>query len=194
MTTLQNAINRSRFALCALLVPCAALGAACGDDDGEGRPAYRTGVGPTVTVSGLDEPELQRICESLDVYVDAEISFDSLAYIACLPPAIVLGGSPQGCKDDLARCMTAFPEPIAIQAQLQDTRVCFADLRQCRATVTALERCVNVKLDVAFQILDNWSCDGAANEDLQRQAARAMDTVSACADIGASCQNFVELM
>ncbi|HMI93618.1 MAG TPA: hypothetical protein VK509_19730 [Polyangiales bacterium] len=196
MTTLQHAtVTRSRFAPCALLAACAVLAAACGDDDEEGqRRRYTTGVGPTVTVSVLDEPQLQRICESLDVYVDAELSFESLSYIACLPTAIVLGGSSQGCKTELARCMTTFPEPIAIQAQLQDTDVCFADLRQCRATVSALERCVNVNLDLAFQILDNWSCDGAASEDLQRQAARVMNTASVCADIDASCQNFVELM
>jgi hypothetical protein len=155
---------------------------------------FTTGVGPTVTVSGLDEPQLQRICESLDVYVDAEISFDSIAYIACLPPAIVLGGNPQGCMSELDRCMAAFPEPIAIQAQLQDTTVCFADLRACRATVAALERCANVKLDLDLQILDSWSCAGAAESELQRAAANAMDTISACAEIDASCQNFIDLM
>jgi hypothetical protein len=59
--------------------------------------------------------------------------------------------------------------------------------------VSALERCVNVNLDLAYQILD-WSCDGAAENDLQQAAARAMDTASVCADIDASCQRFVELM
>jgi hypothetical protein len=192
-TSQQASFRVSPCALLALFMPFAGLAGACGDDDEEGRPAYVTGVSPTVTISDLDEPRLQQICESLDVYVDAEISFDSLAYIACLPPAIVLGGNAEGCKSELSRCMAAFPEPISIQAQLQDTRVCFADLRSCRATVSALERCVNVNLDLAYQILD-WSCDGAAENDLQQAAARAMDTASVCADIDASCQRFVELM
>lgn len=170
----------------------------CDDDDDDGalrqRPTFRTGVTPTVTVSGLDDRELRRVCESLDVYVDAELSFDSLAYIACLPLAIVASGTPEGCKRELAQCMSAFPEPIAIQAQLQDARVCFADLQACNATVSALERCVNVDLDLAFDILDRWSCDGAAQDDVQRAAAEAVDTVSVCADIDAGCQRFVELM
>lgn len=188
-----------RFQACTLAPFCAfalaALSASCGDDD-EGvnrRPVFRTGVTPTVTVSGLDDPRLRQICESFDVYVDAEISFDSIAYIACLPPAIVIGGNPDGCKRELATCMAAFPEPIAIEAQLQDTRVCFADLEACNATVSALERCVNINLDLAFQVLD-WSCDGAGQDDLQREAARAMDTASVCAQIDASCQRFVELI
>jgi hypothetical protein len=176
-----------------LLLAATAAGTGCGDDDEERRPVFRTGVTPTVTVSGLDEPRLQQICDSLDVYVDAEISFDSLAYIACLPPAIVIGGDATGCRRELAECMAAFPEPITIQAQLQDTRVCFADLQACNATVSALERCVNVNLDLALQVLD-WSCDGAAQDDLQRAAVRAMDTASVCAQIDASCQQFVELL
>ena len=169
--------------------------AGCGDDDEvRQRPVFRTGVSPTVTVSDLDDRDLRRVCESLDVYVDAELSFDSLAYIACLPLAIVTAGTPDGCERELSECMAAFPEPIAIQAQLQDARVCFADLQSCNATVSALEQCANVNLDLAFDILDRWSCDGAAQDDVQRAAAAALDTVSVCAKIDAGCQNFVELM
>jgi hypothetical protein len=174
-----------------LAVLCAALLGGCGDDD-DGRPVYRTGIStPSVTVSGLDDTQLRRVCESLDVYVDAEISFDSIAYIACLPPAIVLGGGNEaGCKQQLSQCMSAFPEPIEIEAQVKDTNVCFADLRACQATVDALEGCVNVNLDLAFEILDSWSCSRAGDQDLQRAAARAMDTASACAQIDAACQRF----
>lgn len=185
--------TQRRVVLGSALALAAVLTAGCGDDDEE-RPVFRTGVTPTVTVSGLDEPELRRVCESLDVYVDAEISFDSLAYIACLPGAIVASPTPEGCKRELAECMAVFPEPIKIQAQLQDARVCFADLQSCNATVSALERCANVRLDLAFQILDSWSCDGAAQDDVQRAAARALDTVSVCAEIDAGCQRFVELI
>jgi hypothetical protein len=175
-----------------LVVVSAALGTACGDDDSQQRPAYSSGIStPTVTVSGLDDTQLKRVCESLDVYVDAEISFTSVAYIACLPPAIVLGGGTKaGCESQLSQCMSAFPAPIKIEAKFKDENVCFADLRACQATVSALDRCVNVNLGLAFDILDNWSCDGAGDEDLQRAAARAMDTASACAQIDASCQHF----
>jgi hypothetical protein len=171
---------------------CAAMASGCGDDDGQTRPAYTAGVStPTVTVSGLDDTELQRVCESLDVYVDAEISFDSIAYIACLPQAIVLGGGTKaGCESQLSQCMSVFPEPITIKAKLEDQNVCFSNLRACNATVSALERCVNVNLGVAFDVLDNWSCSRAGEEDLQRAAARAMDTATACAQIDAACQDF----
>ena len=169
----------------------------CGDDD-EGevrrRPVFTTGVTPTVTVSGLDDRDLRRVCESLDVYVDAEISFDSLAYVACLPLAIVTAGTPEGCKRELAECMAAFPEPVTIQAQLQDANVCFADLQSCNATVSDLESCLNVNLDLAVEILDQWTCDGAAQEDMQRAAKTALDTVSVCAKIDAGCQNFVDVI
>jgi hypothetical protein len=175
--------------LCAL---GAALGSGCGDDDSQTRPVYVTGVNmPTVTVSGLDDTQLQRVCESLDVYVDTQIGFTSIAYIACLPPAIVLGGGTKaGCESQLSQCMGNFPAPIKIEAKLTDQNVCFANLRACNATVSALEGCADVNLGVAYDILNNWSCDGAADQDLQRAAARAMDTASVCAKIDAGCQDF----
>jgi hypothetical protein len=164
------------------------------DDDDEGRPPYRSGVtvgadGGVITVSDLPEPDLDRICQSYDVYVDTNISFDAIAYIACLPQAIVLsGGDSAECQRRLDACTDRFPEPIAIRAQVRDREVCYSTLRECRASVAEFEGCVNVNLDLALDILDNWTCGGAA--DLQEDADRAMDTVSACAEIDAACSDF----
>jgi hypothetical protein len=167
--------------------------AACGDDDDEGRPRYRIDIdAPTGSeVSDLPERDLDRICESFDVYVDTNISFDAIAYIACLPQAIVLSlGDPDSCQQQLESCTDRFPKPVEVEAQVRNRTVCYSTLRECRASVTALEGCVNVNLDLALDILDNWTCRGAADDDLRDRAERAMDTVSVCADLDAACTRF----
>jgi hypothetical protein len=170
------------------------LAAACDDDD-DGRPRYRADVtvDTTTPVSSLDDGELERICRSLDVYVDTHVSFDQVAYIACLPAAIVLGGDAAGCEAQLDDCMALFPEPVAVRAQLRDTQVCYSSLTGCRASVSDLEGCINVNLDLALDIADNWSCSGAGDDDLRARAAEAMDTTSVCADIDAACNDFANL-
>ncbi len=170
------------------------LTSACDDDD-DGRPRYRTEVtvGTTTPVSSLGNPDLERICRSFDAYVDAHVSFDQIAYIACLPAAIVLGGDEQGCEQQLDSCMELFPEPIAVQAELRDTEVCYSSLSACRASVSDLETCINVNLDLALEIADSWTCSGAGDDDLRARAAEARDTANVCADIDAACNNFARL-
>jgi hypothetical protein len=168
------------------------LSAACDDDD-EGRPRYRIDIGSPndAEVSDLPEEDLDRICESFDVYVDTNISFDAIAYIACLPPAIVLSlGDRDSCQERLDSCTSNFLKPIEVEAQVRNRTLCYSTLRECRASVTSLEGCVNVNLDLALDILDNWTCGGAADDDLRDRAARAMDTVSVCADLDAACARF----
>ena len=167
----------------------------CGDDDdGSARPRYTAGVSDmNAGVSTLGTGDQRRICESLDAYVSTNISFDEIAYIACLPVAIVLGGNQQGCEQQLDECMAAFPEPIEIQAQLQDQQVCSDTLIQCEASVAQLEGCINVNLDLALDIIDNWSCSGVNDQNQREAAARAMDTATVCADISAACNRFASL-
>ena len=170
------------------------LSAACGDDDDEGRPRYQIGIDSPrgVRVAIFPDEDLDRICESFDVYVDTNISFDAIAYIACLPPAIVLSLRGPGQLPGAAGrpAPSNFPKPIDIQAEVRNRTVCYSTLRECRASVTALEGCVNVNLDLALDILDNWTCRGATDDDLRDRAARAMDTVSVCADLDAACARF----
>ena len=166
----------------------------CGDDDGE-RPRYRADVESDLSspVSALPERELERICRSFDAYVDTHVSFDEIAYIACLPAAIVLGGSEQGCEQRLDECMALFPEPVAIRARLRETEVCYASLAGCRASVDELEGCINLNLDLALDIVSSWSCSGVRDERLRTRAERAMDTATVCADIDAACRDFASL-
>lgn len=173
----------------------------CGDDeDTDDRPRYRSGVttttgpnGSTITVSDLDEGDKRQLCASLDAHVEATVSFDAIAYIACLPGAIVFGGSRPGCEAELDRCMSVFPAPITIEAQVQDETICFSDLEGCNASVAALETCVNVNLGIVFDILDNFSCAGADNANDRDAAAAVMDTANVCADINAACNDFAAI-
>jgi hypothetical protein len=166
---------------------------ACDDDDE--RPRYRAGIEVEVSspVSSLGERDRERICRSFDAYVDTYVSFDEIAYIACLPGAIVFGGDERGCEQQLDDCMADFPEPVAVQARLRDTEICYASLDDCRASVDELETCINVNLDLALDIADNWSCSGAGDEDLRAQAASVEDTAEVCADIDAACREFATL-
>lgn len=172
---------------------CCALLASCGDDDG-GRPRYRVDVDGDVAtsapVSSLDDAQLERVCESRDVYVETYVSFEAIAYIACLPPAIVLGGTEEGCSRRLADCMELFPEPIEVRATVESTELCVEQLRQCDDSIADLEGCVNVSLDLVLDIIDNWSCRGL-DDDRIAEAARAMDTVSVCAMVDSPCAEAV---
>jgi hypothetical protein len=174
---------------------CAALAlTGCGDDDdGGGRIVYTSGVTPptsTTVIADLGDSDKRRLCTSLDAHVTANVSFDAIAYAACLPAAIVLGGNQKGCEEQLAECMDAFPEPIAVEAHLKDESICFRDLGQCQATLSALETCVNVNLDLVLDIFDNWSCAGANNSSDRKAAAAAMDTAAVCADLDSACNDF----
>jgi hypothetical protein len=172
----------------------ASIASACGDDDDGGRPRYQTGIqaSPSTGVSDLGDRDLDRICESLDAYVETNIDFGTIAYISCLPQALVLsGGNRADCERRLDACTELFPEPVVIRAQIRDREVCYSDLRSCRASVAELEGCVNVNLDLALDILD-WSCSGAGDADLREQAAR-VDTVTACADLDAACSRFATI-
>jgi hypothetical protein len=165
---------------------------ACDDDE---RPRYRADIEVDVSspVSSLGERDRERICRSFDAYVDTYVSFDEIAYIACLPGAIVLGGDERGCEQMLDTCMERFPEPVTVQARLRDTEICYASLDDCRASVDELEGCINVNLDLALDIADNWSCSGADDDDLRAQAARARETAEVCADIDAACREFATI-
>jgi hypothetical protein len=177
------------------IIALALLAACDGGDGNTARPRYSSGVvvtGP-VSVSSLSSGQLQQICASFDAYVDANIGFDQIAYIACLPLAIVLGGSKDGCQQQLAACIQAFPAPISVQAHVHDPQLCFQSLQQCQASVSILENCVNLNLDLALDILDHWSCSGASDPDLQKAAAHAMDTASVCGQADAACGRFASL-
>jgi hypothetical protein len=175
-----------------LIALVAAACLACDDDDE--RPRYRADVEVEVSspVSSLGERDRERICRSFDAYVDTYVSFDEVAYITCLPAAIVLGGDERGCEQLLDDCMENFPEPVAVQARLRDSEICYASLDDCRASVEELEGCINVNLDLALDIVD-WSCSGAEDDDLREQAARAQDTAQVCADVDAPCRDFATI-
>jgi hypothetical protein len=165
---------------------------ACGSDNST-PPRYVTGVTASGPVASLDNGQLQQICSSFDAYVNTNIGFDQIAYIACLPPAIVLGGGTAGCKQQLASCMAAFPPPVSVQAQVHDPQVCFQNLQECQASVSALENCVNVNFKTALDILDNWSCSSVNDANVQKAAAHAMDTVNVCGQADAACNRFATL-
>lgn len=166
---------------------------ACGSNNNGSPPTYQSGITITGPVSSLNKGQLQQICSSFDAYVDTNIGFDQIAYIACLPAAIVLGGTKEGCMQQLSDCMGLFPKPVAVQAHVHDPQVCFANLQQCKASVSSLEKCVNVNLSLATDILDHWSCSGANDPNLQKAAAHAMDTVGVCGQVDAACNQFAAL-
>ncbi len=164
------------------------------DGDDDARPRYRANVTPaignTTQVSMLEDDELQRVCRSYDAYVETHVSFEAIAYVACLPTAIVLSASPEGCERRLDDCMALFPDPITVSVETGDTRICVDSLRECNASIAEFEGCVNVSLDLALDIVDNWTCRGI-DDDRRAEAARAMDTVSVCAQVDDPCAQAV---
>jgi hypothetical protein len=168
---------------------------ACGDDDDDRprRTIYSSGVSGSIEITTLGDADLERICQSYDVFVEANVGFDAIAYAACLPGAIVAGGDEAGCNRLLDECMEGFPEPIMVRAQLRDQEVCFESLLECQASVAELEGCINLSLDFVLDVLDGWSCSGVDDDDMRKAAAKAQDTAQVCADIDAACNRFVTL-
>jgi len=184
---MRNARTWLGAGLCLLLVGCG------DDDDGPRRRIYSSGVGGSIEITTLGDNDLAQICETFDVYVEANVGFDAIAYATCLPGAILAGGDEKGCNALLDECMDGFPEPVTVQAQLQDQELCFDSLLDCQATVAELEGCINVNLGFVLDALDAWSCSGVDDEDLRAAAAKAMDTANVCADIDAACKRFAVL-
>ena len=141
------------------------------------------------TVSTLDDTSLKQVCANYAGYVDAQVSFDAIAEAVCLIPAIVLGGTTQGCQQRLADCMDLFPQPVSIQAQVQSDALCVDSLRTCSGTVADVEACVNVNIDALLNVLRTLSCNGL-DADSQAQANQVMDTLGACGNLDAACTAF----
>jgi len=150
----------------------------CGDDDDEGRPRYRSNVSVSTDtpVSGLDDDDLREICASVDAHVQANVDLDVVAYAACLPNAILSSSDQDACEAELDRCMSSFPDPIAITARFEDETVCFSSLRACDASVADLDTCINVNLDIVYDLFDSLSCGGTSDSEAQEAPATTSQT------------------
>jgi hypothetical protein len=83
--------------------------------------------------------------------------------------------------------MDLFPEPIEVRANAQTAELCVAQLASCQASVADLEGCINLNLDLVFEILDDWSCALYGDPQVEQQAQRMMNVVEVCADLDAAC-------
>jgi hypothetical protein len=177
--------------LCWLGLGFAASGALAGCAEGANdRPDYTTGIdAQDQSVASLDEMQLERVCESYDVYVETYVDFDTIAYVACLPAALVLSPTRELCESALERCMSVFPKPIQVSGTVRSQEVCAEDLQQCNATVAELESCVNVNLNDFIGVSD-WSCDLIGDAQAVSMARESMDSVRVCADLDDACNRF----
>lgn len=154
------------------------------------RPAYTTGIdAQDQNVASLDDTQLEAVCESYDVYVETYVDFDTIAYVACLPPALVLSQTREQCEQALDTCMSVFPKPIQVSGMVRSQELCVEDLQQCNATVAELEGCVNVNLTDFIDVSD-WSCDLIGDADAVAMARESMDTVRVCSDLDDACNRF----
>ena len=178
----------SAFAIAPLL-----FALSCAEADKTERAPYSAQLDTNVNgqnVNTLTDADLKQVCASYASYVDTQISFDAIAEAACLVPAIILGGTPQGCQQQLDNCMSLFPKPVSIQAQVQSDALCVDSLHSCNGTLADVEGCVNVNLDSLLGVLRTLSCSGL-NSNSQQQAAQVQDTLGVCANLDAACTAFI---
>lgn len=168
---------------------------ACKDDDEEGVPIYISGVDVDNDrpVADLSADDKRQICGSFDGYVNATVGFDQVIYAACLPAAIVFGGSREGCERVLDDCMKNKPSPVTVRARIQNEATCFSYLDGCDLSVAELEGCVNLNFAWVLRILENFSCAGASDDGARSRAEELMETARVCADANAACQDFVSV-
>ena len=162
---------------------------ACAEGESD-RPDYTTGIdAPNQNVAMLDDTQLEEVCESYDVYVETYVDFDTIAYVACLPAALVLSQTREQCEQALEACMSVFPEPIQVSGTVRSQELCVNDLQECNATVAQLESCVNVNL-TDFLDVSGWNCDLIGDASAVAMARESMDTVRVCADLDDACNRF----
>jgi hypothetical protein len=186
-------MNLARLASLGLL---SSLALACSDDDDGTPPPFIAGIGAdagTVTVSDLDSDQKARLCQSYGAHVSGRVGYDLLAEAVCLPQAILLGGSPQGCQERLAACSADIPPPLQINLQVSDTHVCEQSLAQCQLSSAQLEGCINLRLDWVYALLDTLSCRGASDPDTHSLAEQMMRGVGVCAAGSAGCDRFINV-
>ena len=186
----MNSIRLASLGLLAFL----ALG--CSDDDDGKPPPFPSGVsadGGSVSVSDLNTEQKTRLCQSYGAHVSGRVGYDLLAEAVCLPQAILLGGSPSGCRQRLAECTANVPPPIQIDVQVNDTRVCEQNLSQCNLTTAQLEGCINLRLDWVYALLDTLSCGSVGDSDTRSLAEQMMRGASVCANGFAGCDRFIDV-
>ena len=192
MTQVAGPMRTLRLSSLALL---SLLALGCSDDDEGNPPPFRSGVdgGTSAPVSGLSTQQKTQLCQSYGAHVSGRVGYDLLAEAVCLPQAILLGGSPEGCRQRLAACTADVPPPIQIDVQVSDTHVCEQSLAQCQLSSAQLEGCINLRLDFVYALLDTLSCRGASNPDTQSRAEQMMRGVGVCAAGAAGCDRFINV-
>lgn len=175
--------------LCSLGLVLLGVGVGCGDSD-ESRPRYDSGQSGDTNVSMLDDTQRMQLCESYDAYVNTYVSLDAVAYLACLPAAIWTTTTTEACNASLQNCLSLFPRPIQVSARAESREMCEGTLNQCQASVAQLEGCINVNIDVALQVYDQWSCDRVNDPEVRDMAAPNGGLVSVCSDIDSACNRF----
>jgi hypothetical protein len=183
----MRTLRLSSLALLSLL----ALG--CSDDDEGTPPPFRSGVDAGAPVSDLSTQQKTQLCQSYGAHVSGRVGYDLLAEAVCLPQAILLGGSPEGCRERLAACTADIPPPLQINLQVSDTHVCEQSLAQCQLSSAQLEGCINLRLDWVYALLDTLSCRGASDPDTQSLAEQMMRGVGVCAAGSAGCDRFINV-
>jgi hypothetical protein len=125
--------------------------------------------------------------------VNTYVDLSTVAYISCLPVAIVTSVNDEQCQASLQQCMSLFPTPIHVSARAQSDQVCFQNLKQCEATVSLLESCVNVNVDLATTVLDRLSCNRANDPNYRAMVQPMADLVNVCADVNDACNQFADV-
>lgn len=151
---------------------------------------FQTGLDPTkaeTPASALQPQEQQSLCVSRDQNIQANLGFDKLAYINCLQIALLVGGNESGCKTQMSKCMSEAAPAVSLDARLADERSCINAVHGCTTQVKELEECITANVELAFDILHNWSCAHARDPAARDAAARAIKMAAACAAGKAAC-------
>jgi hypothetical protein len=166
--------------------------AACGDDDERDPPPFSSGVQSEAPVSELTPTEKRQICDQYGAHVQANVDLRQVAYAVCLPSSLLFGGtSEQSCEQFLNDCASNFLVEGQLRARVNDVQGCLADLDQCQASVAELEGCVNLNLDLVYNILERLSCRRAGDRALMNEA-RDFQVGQVCSAPNRVCGEFAE--
>lgn len=149
----------------------ASLGAGCGDDEDSGGDVS-TGIAPSKLLSDVTTEEATSACQRLKVGFDRVFEADKLIRAICTLTGAAVADTSADCVTFRDQCieeanMAGSDTMDALDGVDEFTCEDSGDneLAECTGTVGQLETCFNDMLDSFESLLNQFSCDDAADVD-----------------------------
>lgn len=124
-----------------------------------GGGGYDSGVDSSKPLDTLTDAEARTACESLNDYLNRQLSVTEQYEVNCTIDALGTTTNPDACRAAVSTCLAGMPERLFTEADCSTATT----TTDCSAPVGQVERCVTADLDVNLDRIDRIRCDIAGN-------------------------------